>query len=522
MTQLLEQDAEMAEMERILRSPGCNGHSMNFELSSGLQETLDTWCSSPRSRELDGGLIIKRDQAGGYELEPFVNPLANIDSALMFDVSGLDAGAGPQTQQGRSLEMNREHSAADAEVWLEGAIFEDPLPQDSHSRHLSKDQGMDVYNSVVWNQSTNPWTRQDQQASDTDICFDLNGSICEDLDPEDNHSINYGEECSMDMDDQIVVQQRGSDWVKQNNRSSDMDIYFDETVPEAYEYPLSSLKSDIHPNKALLSYTLQSPAAEDINDRSPPSSPTKPRYASSDEGVDDDRGRFDHFHEAMSEAYTPSPLMPSIGTHMASLSHILQSPPAEDINDRTPPPSQKKPKDTSPDEGVDDGGLSLGPFHMPPNDNNHDANGMTESSILARLPLKGASSTPQTTRRKRGRPPGTINKKKTLSAAQAKKIAASSLKRIETLRKRTRAQVELPLTADSQEGNASKRRRKNRAELRLDHESEKQLRRGGEFERRLNVEGHTEADYVRKSIEHGGEDRENQKIWERPAYDPDL
>lgn len=588
----LEQD--QVEREGIERLRGCNSHSMNFELSSGLQETLDTWCLSPRSEELEGGLIIRRDQAGGYELEPVINPLSlsNIDPFLFFGDAGLDVANGPRRRQPRTLDMIHEHQAADAEMWQGGAIFKDPLPQDNHSLGHSIEQSMDFYNDVVWrNQKLRPSIERDHRASNTNIYH--GEAIFEDPSPPDNLSIEYHEKWSMDMNDRIVVRQlgseciraqsRGSDidipfhetalnvyspspflsatktyqaalsdmlqpspdnsslhlleeqgmdiyndvvwkrrtspWVKQEHRSSNMEIYFDETVPEAYEYPSNPLKPDLQPNKASLSYILQSPPAEDINDRSPPSSPTKYRYTSPEKNIDHHSGPL-YFDEAMPEAYTPSPVVPSIEMHMASVSHILKSPPAEEISDRSPPLSPIKPKDISPDENVDNGGFSPGPFRVPPSDSY--ARGLAESRSLVRELIETTSSTAQATKRKPGRPLGSHNKKNKLSTAQSKKIATTALKRIETLRKRS-TQAELLMTADSQEGNARKRRRKNRAKYKSDHDSEDQLKRGsGEFERRLNLIGRIKADNGRKDMEHRGEDQENQENWERITYDPGL
>lgn len=594
MTRLLEQDQVGREGIESLR--GCNSHSMNFELSSGLQETLDTWCLSPRSKELEGGLIIRRDQAGEYELEPVNNPLSlsNIRPFLLFDDAGLDVAPGPRWCQARTLDMIHEHQAADAVVWLDGAIFENPLPQDNHSLGHSDEQSMDFfYNDVVWcNQELRSSIERDHRASNTNIYPD--GAIFEDPSPSDNHSIGCHEEWSMDMNDRVVVRQLGSEcirgqsrgcdmdipfhetalnvyssspfrfatktykaalsdmlhsssdncalhlfeeqgmdiyndvvwnqrtspWVRHEHRSSNMEIYFDEAVPEAYEYPSSPLKPDLQPNKASLSYILQSPPAEDINDRSPPSSPTKYRYTSPKNNIGHHFGPL-YFDEAIPVAYTPSPVMPSIEMHMAPVSHILQSPPVEEINDISPPPSPRKPKDISPDENVNDGGFSPGPFRVPPSD--IYARGLTESRSLVGGPIETTSSTPHATKRKPGRPAGSHNKRKNISASQSKKIATTALKRIETLRKRTNTQAELPMTADSQEGNARKRRGKNRAEFKSDHDSEEQPRReSGEFERRLNVIGRIKAEDGRKDMEHRGGDQENQENWERIAYDPDL
>lgn len=592
MTQLLEQDQDQVDKEVIERWRGCNDHSMNFELSSGLQDTLDTWCLSPRSRELDGGLIIRRDRAGAYELEPIVNPLSNIDRALIFDNAWPDVGAGPRRLQARSLDIIREHRVVDADVWLARTILEDPLPKDNQCPDLSEKQSMDFYKDVVLDQELNPWIEQEHRPSDVETY--LHEAVFEDPSPPGSHSIGYHEEWSMNMNGRIVVRQQGSEcireqsrgsdmdipfhetahnvyssspirfatktykaalsdmlqpspdkhaphlseergmdiysdmvrkrrtspWIKEDLRSSDMDIYFDEAVPEAYEYPSSPLKPDLQPNKVSLLYILQSPSAEAIGDRSPPSSPHKPRFASPGKNIDDHFGPV-YFDEDMPEAYTPSRLMPSIGRHMTSLSYMLQSPSAEEISGRSPSPSPRKTKETSPDENVDGGGFSPGPFPIFPTDNSDRR--LTESNILEEMPLEDASSTPQVTKCKRDRPTGTPNKKKTLSAAQSKKIAATALKRIDTLRKRTSTQAELRMTADPQEGNARKRRRKNRAEWKSDLQSEEQLRRGsGEFEKRINVLHRIAGDELRKGRRYGADEKDNQENWERIAYDSDL
>ena len=638
MTRLLEQDPLVKER----RWQNCNSHSMNFELSSGLQGTLDSWCLSPRSKELNGGLIIRRDCAGEYKLEPIGNPLSNIDPVLIMDDAWSDVSSSPRRLQARSFDMIHEHRAADAEVFLNRAIFDGASPQDNPSLDPSEQQSMDFYDDVVWKQSLNPWIEQEYRSSGTEIYYDdavskcsspqdspslglfeeqsmdfhddvvwnqrlsswvekdhtasdtaiyLDGAAIEDTPPQDNRSIGYYEGWSMDRNERKVAQQLGGEWIRQEQRSPDMDIafhgtalnvyslsplrfavkrykaalsdmlqslpenpslhlpakqgmdiykdvmcnyrtspwikedhrssameiYFDEAVTEAY--PLSPLKPSSRPNKASLSYILQSPPFEEINDRSPPSSPTKPRCASINNTIDDPCGPV-YFDEAMRDAHTPSPLMSAIETNMALSPYISRSSPAEVINDKSPALSQGKPKETSPDENIDDDFGSV--YFGHPLGHNY-AIGLTESKIPSGCPIGDTSSTQQAARRRPGRLPGTSNKKKTLSATQSKKIAASALKRIEILRKRTKAQAELPMTADPQKGNASKRRKKRRGELRSDHKSKEQLRReSGEFKKRINVLGRIAAYDQQYGGQYDAEKEENQENWERVAYDPDL
>lgn len=624
-------------MEKERRWQNCNSHSMNFELSSALQDTLDTWCLSPKSEELNGGLIIRRDRAGEYKLEPIVSPLSNIDPTLMFGEAWPDVCAGPHRPQARRLDMIREHRTAaifegsvpqdnlsldlseeqsmksmdccndvvwnqPLSPWIEHehrssateihndeAVFEDSSPQGNPSLGLSEEQSMDFHSYVVWNQELSPSIEKHHTASDIPIYLD--GAAFEDTLPQDNSSIGYCEEWSVDRNDRIVVRKLDCEWIRQEQRSSDMDtafheaalninssnpfwsatktdkaaqwdmfqplpensslylpveqgmdiyknvlwnhraspwikedlrssameIYFDEAVSEAY--PLSPFRPSPRSNKSSLSYILQSPPFQEINDRSPPSSPTKPRYASPNKNINDLCGPV-YFDEVMTDAYMPSSFMQAIETHMASLPYILQPPPAEAINDRSPTLSPRKPRETSLDENID-GGSEPVYFRLPPG---HDyATGLTESKILSGRPSGDTSSTPQATKRKPGLPSGTSIKRKTLCAAQSKKIAATALKHIEALRKRAKAQIELSMTADLLEGNASKRRKRNRAELRSDHESEEHPRRwSGEFEKRINVLGRIAGDEKRKGWQYGAEDEENDENCERLAYDPDL
>ena len=492
-------------------------------------------------------------------------------------------------EQSLSSWIEQEYRSSGTEIYYDDAVSKDSSPQDSPSLGLFEEQSMDFDNDVVWNLQLSHWVEKDHTASDMAIYLD--GAAFEDTPPQDNGSIGYYEGWSMNRNDRIVVRQLGSEWIRQEQRSPDMDIdfhgtalnvyssspfqfavnrykaalsdmlqslpenpslhlpvkqgmdiykdvmcnyrtspwikedhrssameiYFDEAVTEAY--PLSPLKPSSRPNKASLSYILQSPPVEEINDRAPPSSPTKPRYASINNIIDDPCGLV-YFDEAMRDSYTPSPLMPAIETNMAFTPYISKSSPAEVINDRSPALSPRKPKETSPDENIDDGFGSV--YFRHPLGHNY-AIGLTESKIPSGCPIGNTSSTLQATRRIPGRPPGTSNKKKALSAAHSKKIAASALKRIGTLRKRTKAQAELPMAADPHEGNASKRRKKNRAELRSDHKSKEQLRReSGEFKKRFNVLGRIAGDKQRNGGQYGAEKEENQENWERVAYDPDL